>query len=42
VNPVIIKNTQKKQKQKKYNSKLQKHATLSRAKLSTKGKYNIH
>jgi hypothetical protein len=39
VNPVIIKNTKK---YKKYNSKLQKNTTLSRAKLSTKGKYNIH
>jgi hypothetical protein len=40
VNPVIIKNT--KIIQKNTNPNYKKNTTLSRAKLSTKGKYNIH
>jgi hypothetical protein len=37
VNPVIIKNTKK-----NTTPNYKKNTTLSRAKLSTKGKYNIH
>jgi hypothetical protein len=41
VNPAIIKNTKIIPK-KNPNPNYKKNTTLSRAKLSTKGKYNIH